>query len=172
MLLSNKLHTHFLIEYTFYCTHIFQLHTHLIFQIAYTFYCIDLVEGMWSLTRKKAYTGQFLLCELRKVSTFNFWKVRTSHHLGSFFTGRNFCWCQQKLEIHTSQQQKIVWRRITPLWNLLTKKNSFKYVWLWFYIFYTDIKILSSADISNSLKSTYLTIKNSHEEDQPLYVAF
>ena len=32
-----------------------------------------------------------------------------------FFTSSNFCWRQQKIEIHLSQQQKIILTRLTPV---------------------------------------------------------
>ena len=60
------------------------------------------------MIRKKFGTSQFLVCELGKVSTFNFLKVRTRRLCGNIFTGSLFSRRQQKLEIHISQQQKIV----------------------------------------------------------------
>ena len=88
------------------------------------------------MTRKKFCTGQFLVCKLGKVSTFNFLKARTRHPRGNIFTDSYFCWRQQKFEIHTSQQQKIVWRRLTPLWTPLSRRidlNTFNFNYKFIY---------------------------------------
>ena len=45
---------------------------------------------------------------------FQFLKSPHSSPLGKIFCS-NFCWRQQKIEIHLSQQQKIILTRLTPV---------------------------------------------------------
>ena len=47
----------------------------------------SIVHATWSLTQNKKFC-QFLVCTPGKVSTFNFWKVRTRHPWRKFFNGR------------------------------------------------------------------------------------
>ena len=72
-------------------------------------------------------TGKVLAFRSGKVPTLNFWKVHTCQPWAIVFRSNYLCWHQQKLKRLISQQEKVLWRRSTPLWNSETKMIIVRY---------------------------------------------
>ena len=71
----------------------------------------------------------------REGMYFQFLKSPHSSPLRKLFYRQLFLLTSAKIWNPHISATKIVWRRLTPLWNPLTKVNSFKYFWLWLRIY-------------------------------------
>ena len=111
-------------------------------------------------------TGQYLVFRLRKVLTLNFWKAYTFLPWAIFFRGNFLCWCQQRLKMLISQQEKVAWRRLIPLWNSERKEiiawyHLFNYVLVYFIIYILVITVpLVSFNPSLKYGSKYTWYKH------------
>lgn len=99
---------------------------------------------------EKTCTSQFLVFR-SKVITSNFWKVCTRLPCAIFFRSDYLHWRQQKLEMLISQQEKVVWKRLT-LYEILKRGRLlcdtivFNYVFIYAYL--STFHMLTSTKIT------------------------